>query len=235
MSDVHDEPTNGPADGAADDGAAQLTAEQARIIGCLLEKERTTPADYPMTANAVTRASNQTTSRSPVVHYDESTVARELDELKRVGLVRFVHSQSNRSTKYRHVVDEVWGVGDDELAVLCLLLLRGPQTPGELRTRSERLHHFDGPEQVESTLAGLARRDDPMVLQLERAPGQKDHRWVQLLTGPPSGDELAALAEGRPAPRRSAVDEALVARIDALESEVATLRRTLEELAGPIG
>ena len=239
MSDVHDEAStdgdradrdSAAGSGADGDGAAPvLSAEQARIIGCLLEKERTTPADYPMTANAITRASNQTTSRSPVVSYDESMVLRELDGLKQAGLVRFVHSQSNRSTKFRHVV-------------ICLLLLRGAQTPGELRTRSERLHPFDSPGDVEATLSALAARDEPLVLQLERAPGQKDRRWVQLLTGSPSPEELAVLAEGRPtASRRTGVDEALVARVDALETEVAGLRSTvavlrtaLEELAGPL-
>jgi len=252
MSDVHDEAStdgnradrdSAAGSGADGDGAAPvLSAEQARIIGCLLEKERTTPADYPMTANAITRASNQTTSRSPVVSYDESMVLRELDGLKQAGLVRFVHSQSNRSTKFRHVVDEAWRLGDDELAVICLLLLRGAQTPGELRTRSERLHPFDSPGDVEATLSALAARDEPLVLQLERAPGQKDRRWVQLLTGSPSPEELAVLAEGRPtASRRTGVDEALVARVDALETEVAGLRSTvavlrtaLEELAGPL-
>ena len=237
MSDVHDEAPDGSAerDGGGPDSDALLSPEQARIIGCLLEKERTTPADYPMTANAITRASNQTTSRSPVVNYDESMVLRELDGLKQAGLVRFVHSQSNRSTKFRQVVDEAWGLGDDELAVLCLLLLRGAQTAGELRTRSERLHSFGSPADVEATLAGLAARGVPMVLQLERAPGQKDRRWVQLLTGAPSAEELASLAEGRPAvARRGAVDEALVQRVEALEGEVAVLRAALEELVGPL-
>ena len=215
MSDAHDESNSEPV----------LSPEQARIIGVLLEKERTTPADYPMTANAITRASNQTTSRSPVVSYDESMVQRELDGLKQAGLVRFVHSQSNRSTKFRHVVDEAWGLGDGELAVLCLLLLRGAQTPGELRTRAERLHSFASPAEVEATLEALADRQEPMVLQLERAPGQKDRRWVQLLTGAPSAEDLAVLAEGRPPTgRRGAVDEALVARVEALEAEVAELR-----------
>ena len=240
MSDVHDE---GRTDGGIGEaGAALLSAEQARIIGVLLEKERTTPADYPMTANAITRASNQTTSRSPVVNYDESMVLRELDGLKQAGLVRFVHSQSNRSTKFRHVVDEAWKLGDDELAILCLLLLRGAQTAGELRTRSERLHPFDSPSAVEATLSTLAAREQPLVLQLERAAGQKDRRWVQLLTGAPSAEELAALAEGRPAAaRRGGADEALAARVDSLEAEVAELRATsamlrsaLEELVGPL-
>ncbi len=242
MSDVHDEGRTDGDGGRNQAGAALLSAEQARIIGVLLEKERTTPADYPMTANAITRASNQTTSRSPVVDYDESMVQRELDGLKRAGLVRFVHSQSNRSTKFRHVVDEAWGLGDDELAVVCLLLLRGAQTAGELRTRSERLHPFDSPERVEATLSALAAREAPLVLQLERAPGQKDRRWVQLLMGSPSPEELAVLAEGRPAAsRRSGADEALVARVEALETEVAelraaaaVLRAALEELAGPL-
>lgn len=230
---MHDEVPDGSVEGASEAEARVLSDERARILGCMVEKQRTTPTDYPMTANAITRACNQSTSRWPVVAYDESLVVRELDGLKHAGLIRFVHSQSNRATKYRHVIDEAWGVDDAELVVLSLLMLRGPQTPGELRTRSERLHPFGSPTEVEATLAALAARSVPMTLELERAPGQKERRWTQLLTGAPSEEELAALAAGKPStPRRA--DEALVARVDALEAEVAALRRAIEELVGPV-
>lgn len=245
MTDTHDashllepvEAASGDVEGTAPtvDEVALLGFEEARIIGCLIEKERTTPAEYPLTANALMRACNQTTSRHPVVAFDERTVESALAAMKSRGLVRFVHSQSNRATKYRHVVDEAWHLGEDQLAVMALLLLRGAQTPGELRTRSERLHPFDSPEAVERTLISMASHEPALAMELERGPGQKERRWVQLLTGTPSAEELAAAVAGtaRPAPR-GAADEALVARVAALEAEVAHLRTLLEELVGPI-
>ena len=234
MSDTHDATPDVP--------TATIDEVEARIIGCLLEKERTTPAEYPLTANALMRACNQTTSRDPVVAYDERLVESTLAELKTRGLVRFVHSPSNRATKYRQVADEAWSLQPDEAAVICLLLLRGAQTNGELRTRAERLHAFDSVDAVEATLARLAGRAPAMVLGLERAPGQKERRWVQLLTGTPSAEQMAAAAAGTAtrAPRRS-VDDELLARLDAqdrriaeLETQVLGLRSVLEELAGPL-
>lgn len=237
MSDTHDaHPTTEDASQATGSGEVRLTFDEARILGCLFEKERTTPAEYPLTANALMRACNQSTSRQPVVAFDEHTVESALAQMKVRGLVRFVHSQSNRATKYRHVVDETWSLAADEIAVLCLLLLRGPQTPGEIRTRADRLHAFDSLAAVERTLIVLAQEEPSMVLELERAPGQKERRWVQLLTGAPTAEDLAVVAVGgaRSAPGQ-AVDDALLRRIDALEHEVARLRAVLEELAGPIG
>jgi uncharacterized protein YceH (UPF0502 family) len=238
MSDAHDpSPTAGADHEPAPTSAAVLTPEQARILGVMVEKERTTPADYPMTANSVMRACNQTTSRSPVVSYGEQLVSAELTALKSAGLVRFVHSQSNRATKYRHVLDETWQLEDDQLAVLSLLMLRGPQTPGELRTRAERQHRFGSPSEVEQVLTGLAGRSPAMVVELERQPGQKERRWAQVLTGMPSDSELAALdaPRGGGGGRRHEADEAVLARVAALEAEVSALRVAIEELVGPIG
>ena len=234
MSDTHDATPDVP--------TATIDEVEARIIGCLLEKERTTPAEYPLTANALMRACNQTTSRDPVVAYDERLVESTLAELKTRGLVRFVHSPSNRATKYRQVAEEAWSLQPDEAAVICLLLLRGAQTNGELRTRAERLHTFDSVDAVEATLARLAGRTPAMVLGLERAPGQKERRWVQLLTGTPSAEQLAAAAAGAAArPPRRAADDELLARLDAqdrrigeLEAQLLHLRSVLEELAGPL-
>jgi uncharacterized protein len=241
MTDTHDAPATSEdfateVSSASVDGAPPLvTFEEARIIGCLIEKERTTPAEYPLTANALMRACNQTTSRHPVVSFDERTVESALTAMKARGLVRFVHSQSNRATKYRHVVDEAWQLGADQVSLLALLLLRGPQTPGELRTRSERLHPFDSPEAAERTLVSLAAHEPSLALELERGPGQKERRWVQLLTGTPTAEDLAVASTGVVrSSARQVVDEALVQRIDALEAEVAHLRALLEELVGPI-
>jgi len=239
MTDTHDAPISDPAP-SPDDAEALLSFEEGRVLASLIEKERTTPADYPMTANALTRACNQSTSRQPVVAFEERVVDAALGAMKSRGLVRFVHSQSNRATKYRHIADEAWGAGPEELAVLAVLLLRGPQTPGELRTRSERLHAFATPLEVERVLTVLAGRDTPFVRELERGAGQKEQRWVQLLTGEPTAEDLAATG-GPSRSTRGAPDEALLARLDSqeqrigqLEGQVQHLRGLLEELVGPI-
>jgi uncharacterized protein YceH (UPF0502 family) len=216
-------------------GTALISETEARVLGCLLEKERTTPADYPLTTNAITRACSQTTSRNPVIAYQESTVEAALVEMKDRGLVRFVHSQSNRSTKYRHVVDEVWNLAPDQLAVLCVLLLRGAQTPGEIKTRTERLFSFDSVDAVEQTLTSLATRQEAMALRLDRAPGQKDQRWVQLLTGAPSAQTISQAGSSDALPARvQAHNAALEERLAAVELELERLGKLLEELVGPL-
>ena len=204
-----------------------LSQVQVRLLGCLLEKERTTPDDYPLTANALMRAANQSTSRHPVVSYDVHEVERSMAELKEAGLVRFVFSPSNRATKFRHVLDGAWSCDEEELAVLCLLMLRGAQTVGELKTRSERLASFGSLDAVEATLRRLAGRDEPMVRLLERAPGQTEARWAQLV-----GDEPAPLEPGAsPRAARGGADEervsALEARVDQLEALLAEVRSEL--------
>ncbi|MEZ5218078.1 MAG: YceH family protein [Ilumatobacteraceae bacterium] len=147
---------------------------QGRIIGCLLEKQRTTPDQYPLTLNATLLACNQSSNREPVMTLEEHEVSAALAELKAAGLLRFVHPTSGRGvTKYRQVFDEHEGLEPDQSAVLAVLLLRGPQTSGELRTRCERLHSFDSVEDVERTLRSLAGGEVVRVHQLERQPGQK--------------------------------------------------------------
>src|SRR5581483_154858 len=159
-----------------------LTPEEQRVLGALLEKQYVTPDVYPMTMNGLLAASNQTSNRNPVVRYEESTVHRALDGLREKGLLRIVYSPSNRATKYRQVFEEERRLTRHEAAVLCVLLLRGPQTVGELRGRTERLATFASLEEVEAVLGGLARREDEaLVRRLERQPGQKDARWVHLL------------------------------------------------------
>jgi uncharacterized protein YceH (UPF0502 family)/phospholipid N-methyltransferase len=165
-----------------------LDAGEVRVLGCLIEKEATTPDVYPLTLNALRTACNQSTSRDPVVSYTDGDVETALTALRARGLVRVVHSTSNRAVKYRHVVTEALGLDPAETALLSVLLLRGAQTVGELKGRSERQHAFDSTDAVSAVLESMARREQPLTLQLERQPGQKDARWVHRLapTGRPA-------------------------------------------------
>ncbi len=215
--------------------AAVLTESEARVLGCLLEKERTTPADYPLTTNSLTRACNQSSSRNPVVTYTESTVDAVLVAMKDRGLVRFVHSQSNRSTKYRHVVDEEWNLSPSQLAALCVLLLRGAQTTAEIKTRAERLFAFDSIQLLEDTLASLSAQTPSISLKLDRAPGQKDQRWVHLLTGAPSAQEIPDAASNSSRHSETQTQkETLEQRLSVVELKLERLHKTIEELVGPV-
>lgn len=175
-----------------------LAAEEVRVLGCLIEKEATTPDHYPLTLNALRNACNQSTSRDPVVTYDDHTVEQALSSLRVRGLTRTVHSTANRATKYRHVVPEALSLAASETAVLAVLMLRGPQTVGEIKGRAERQHAFESLDATAAALDALARRDRPLARQLPRQPGQKDARWVHLLAAPTETDELGR--EDRPSP-----------------------------------
>jgi len=169
---------------------APLTQVDQRILGSLLEKQKTVPASYPLTLNSLRTACNQTSSRDPIVAYDEPLLEQSCRALKERGLLRIVWSDSGRRTlKYHQTLDEVLGLDDAERAVLTVLLLRGPNAPGELRSRTERLHAFADREQVEACLRGLAGRDQPLVRELERRPGQQDRRWTHLLGDQPGDPE----------------------------------------------
>lgn len=157
-----------------------LSPEEIRVLGCLVEKEATVPDSYPLTLNSLRTACNQSTSRDPVVAYDDHTVERALASLRERGLTRTVHSTSNRATKYRHVLPDALELDPGETAVLAVLMLRGPQTLGELKSRTERQHAFDSIDATAAVLGSLADRG--MALQLDRQPGQKDARWVHLLS-----------------------------------------------------
>lgn len=170
------DPSFGPVD------LPELDPVEQRIVGSLLEKERTVPASYPMTLNGLRTACNQSSSREPVMDLDEATIETALDVLKVKGITRMVYASSGaRAVKYRQVLDERLGIDDAERAVLTVLLLRGPQAPGELKTRTERLHGFADREEVERLLQAMAGAPEPLVRQLERQPGQQDHRWIHLL------------------------------------------------------
>jgi uncharacterized protein YceH (UPF0502 family) len=186
-------------------GAIELDPVEQRVMGSLLEKERTVPDTYPMTLNAVRSACNQTSGRDPVLSLGELEVQAGLDRLRAQGLTRVVHpSHGARVPKHRQVLDEVLGLDDGERAVVTLLLLRGPQTPGELRSRAERLHDFASLEQVHATLHMLAVRDTPLAEELPRQPGQKETRWAHRLgavgdhTSDASSEDEVAFPTGEP-------------------------------------
>jgi uncharacterized protein YceH (UPF0502 family) len=161
----------------------ELTAEEARVVGALAEKALTTPQYYPLTHNALVNACNQSNNRDPVVTYDAATVDAALDGLRAKGFARVIHAGGgNRTTKYRHVLDEALGLDGRELALVTVLLLRGPQTLNELKTRTARMADFDGAEAVQHDLDRLAGRDGPLVTFLEKEPGRREPRWATTLT-----------------------------------------------------
>jgi uncharacterized protein YceH (UPF0502 family) len=205
--------------------AMELTAEQGRVLGCLVEKELTTPQAYPLTDNALVAACNQTTNRDPLVQYDVATVRLAVRSLREQGLVRTVHRTGERSDKHRHLLDSELELSPAEVALLAVLLLRGPQTLGELRTRTERMHPFGSVEQVQQVLEELARRTEPLVARLERRPGHKEVRYAELVTE--GGSREAPVQEpdtGDGTPRGRVCLEQLASEVAALREEVAALR-----------
>jgi uncharacterized protein len=180
-------------------------AAEIRVLGCLIEKQRTTPDAYPLTLNALRLACNQSTNRDPVVDYDESTIRGGLERLGRRRWTTLASWSNRRAMKYRHTLDSALGLSDPELAVLCVLMLRGPQTPGELKQRTERLHAFAGLEEVENTVLGLIERE--FAAGVPRRPGQREGRYAQLLGGADEDVDTDAVA-ARPASRRAAAGPA---------------------------
>jgi uncharacterized protein len=171
---------------------AELTAPEQRVLGCLIEKRWTTPDQYPLSLNALRLACNQSTNRDPVTAYDEVTVSEAGQRLQRYGLARLASGHGSRATKYRHLAEEGLGLGREQLAILCVLLLRGPQTPGELKGRSERMAPLATLEEVERVLSELGERG--YVRRLPRRPGQKEDRFEQILGG--DGGEDVRSGEG---------------------------------------
>ena len=206
-----------------------LTPPAARVLGALIEKQLTTPQQYPLTMNALLSACNQTSSRNPVVSYDERLVDTTLHGLKSRGLVRFVHPSHGRSvTRFRQVLEEVIRLDEAELALLAVLLLRGPQTVGELRSRTDRMAEFADLRQVEEVLSAMADRDEPLTARMAREPGRKEERWTQLMA-PETGAVLAPPSERDDA---TGADRgpSLAAQVAALQDEVAALRRDVDAL-----
>jgi len=211
-----------------------LTPSEQRVLGVLLEKQRTTPDQYPLTLNALRLGCNQATNRDPVVDFDEETLRDALERLHRRRWTRYASSSGSRASKYRHLLDEALAVTPDEQAVLAVLLLRGPQTPGELRARTERLHRFASADELLETLGGLMDRG--LVREIGRRPGQKEDRWQHMLGGDVPLDQgaLPPYREGPPAASPAATAAARddevgragtgAGRIAAVEAEVRVLR-----------
>jgi uncharacterized protein len=202
-----------------------LTESEVRVLGALIEKDITTPEYYPLSLNALMNACNQKSNRDPVMQLDEDAVRDALAGLQEQRLAGPAGGADSRVTKYEHRVQEVFNFTRPETAVLCVLFLRGPQTPGELRGRTERMFRFETLDDVQAALQKLMQRDPPLVKVLPRQPGTKESRWVHLLAGDVVVPEL-------PAPASAAVarDPGDAARIARLEEEVATLRRDVGEV-----
>jgi uncharacterized protein YceH (UPF0502 family) len=200
----------------------ELSPVQQRVVGALAEKELATPDNYPLSMNALMAACNQTTNREPVLTLTEETVDNALANLRSLGIVRVVYSKGMRVDKYRHVLHEVLDLQEADLAVLTVMLLRGPQTVAELRTRTERLHRFDDTAALDATLSALASRDEPLVVLQPRQPGQKEPRWAHLL-----GPNLRA--ERAPVSREVHASSADVDPYAALEARIAALEARLDE------
>ncbi len=215
----------------------ELSPVEARVIGSLAEKQLTTPQQYPLTLKALVTACNQTSNRDPVVAYDDAIVEDALNAMKEVGLLRFVHPGHGRSaTRYRQVLDERFGLDPRGLSVLAVLLLRGPQTVGELRTRTERMADFGSLDDVGAELERLAGGPEPLARQLPRRPGQKEERWTELLAGEPPETEAASDAgsiDAAVAMRSVSLDDvvtSLRADVDALREEVQRISTIVETL-----
>ncbi len=200
----------------------QLTAQEARVLGCLIEKEMTTPEYYPLTLNALTNACNQKSNRDPVMTLDETDVVLCLDALRFQGLALQAATDGGRVPKYKHNLAQKLYLEPEEQAILCELLLRGPQTVGELRNRCERMHAFSNLEAVEGVLHLLTTRKEPLLIKLPRLPGRKENRFAHLLSGVPAIEE-SVRHESVPEAERHHV-EGQEARILALEEEVVKLR-----------
>ena len=190
-------------------------AVELRVLGCLIEKQRTTPDTYPLSLNALRLACNQSTNREPVVDYDEPEIRDALQRLSTKGWVRLASGPSSRAVKYRHLLDDALGLSDPEISLLAVLMLRGAQTVGELKSRCERLHRFGSLAEVDETLHALSARE--LVVRLERRPGQKEERWGHLL------------GEPAPAVPRSEPGASLEERVRRLEEEVAQLREQVRQ------
>lgn len=222
-----------------------LTPVQARIVGCLVEKAMATPDSYPLTMNALLAACNQASNRNPVTRLDEATVGNALENLRALKVVRIVYSRSNRADKFRHVLDEALALEPGHLALLSVLMLRGPQTASELRARTERLHPFADQDEVDDGLHRLVARAEPLVAKLDRQPGQKESRWAHLL----GGDHAEALAspghehtaghvrlggDDRPAPRADRI-AALEEAVDVLRADLDRVRAAHRDLVARLG
>jgi uncharacterized protein len=208
-----------------------LSNEELRVLGCLMEKQRTTPDTYPLTLNALRAACNQSTNRDPVVAYDEATIRDSLERLRRRGFTRLTSYHGSRAAKYRHLLDEALQLGPEEQAVLAVMMLRGPQTPGELLQRTERLHHFADSSALNAVVDRLMERE--LVARYDRRPGQREDRYGHLLGAEGEEPSTSPPAPAPPPPVAAAPPQD--DRLDRLEREVADLRAEVAALREELG
>ena len=211
-----------------------LNEVEVRVLGALVEKQVTTPEYYPLTLNALVQACNQKSNRNPVVTFDEETVARAIESLRGKNLVYVFYGSTSRVPKYKHMMEEIFQLSPQELAVMCVLMLRGPQTPGELRGRTDRLYDFSGLEEVEETLKLLTTKEpQALVVKLPRQQGQKEVRYAHLLSGEINIDYVSEResAEADGVSRQAKSDRLgdLEHQVELLKEEVSMLRQELEE------
>ena len=200
---------------------------EIRVLACLVEKQRTTPDVYPLTLNALRLACNQSTNRDPVVDYDENTIRGAIERLVQRKWATLASWGNRRSMKYRHTLNSALGIDDEEISVLAVLMLRGPQTPGELKTRTERLHRFAGMDELGATLDRLRERE--LVASLGKRPGQREERYTHLLAREAAEEPAAA------PPRAAAPADAGVDRLDQIERELSQLRDEVRALREELG
>ena len=206
----------------------QLTEVEARVLGSLVEKQLTTPEYYPLTMNALTAACNQKSNRDPVVSYNDTTIMAAIDSLRDKNLVYLYYGTGSRAVKYKHMMPSVFDLEAAGVALVAVLLLRGPQTIGELRERTGRLHEFAGLGEVQEALDGLTRRDEPLIIKLERLPGQKEARYAHLLCGPVDQSVVTPVRETSSSGKEDRIAK-LESEIENLRGEFVTLRETFEE------
>lgn len=207
--------------------AETLTEVEVRILGSLVEKQLTTPEYYPLTMNSLAAACNQKSNRDPVMSLGETEILSAIDNLRDKNLVYLYYGTGSRTVKYKHMLPSVYDLDEAGTAIMAVLFLRGPQTIGELRERTGRLHEFTGLNEVQETLDSLSRRDEPVVTKLERQPGQKEARYAHLLSGPV--EAAATITAATVATPQNSRIEFLESEVARLSSEVAELRSTLDE------
>jgi uncharacterized protein YceH (UPF0502 family) len=208
-------------------------AVEIRVVGCLVEKQCTTPDQYPLTLNSLRLACNQSTNRDPIVEYDDATIRSALDRLTRRKWATLASWSTARSVKYKHLLDQALGLTDAQLALMTVLMLRGEQTAGELRQRVERIHRFDSGEEVERTLDELTERG--LCVPLPRRPGERGRRYRQLLSGAEEADGEPGAPSAVAGAHTPAANDGIEGRVEALEGEVAALRGELARLREELG
>jgi uncharacterized protein len=213
--------------------AVEPDAVEIRVVACLVEKQRTTPDQYPLTLNSLRLACNQSTNRDPVVDYDESTIRAALDRLGRRKWTTLASWSTARSVKYKHVLDTALGLDPAQLSLLTVLMLRGPQTPGELRARTERMYQFESNDELDQTLRTLIEGE--LAAPLPRRPGERGQRYTHVLEGVGEAPAPAAEAPPEPAPAAPSYDGGLGERVGRLEAEIADLRAELRALREELG